>query len=60
MPEGKIAARISEVIFQTGLEAKRDALVHGLSRGMKQRLGIARAIIHEPKVLLLDEPASGP
>lgn len=59
MPEGKIAARISEVIFQTGLDAKRDALVRGLSRGMKQRLGIARAIIHEPKVLLLDEPASG-
>ena len=59
MPEAEIAGRITQVIFQTGLEAKRDALVRGLSRGMKQRLGIARAIIHDPKVLLLDEPASG-
>jgi ABC-2 type transport system ATP-binding protein len=55
----EIESRITEVIFQTGLEVKRDALIRGLSRGMKQRLGIARAIIHQPSVLLLDEPASG-
>jgi ABC-2 type transport system ATP-binding protein len=59
MPEGEIASRITEVIVQTGLEIKRDVLIRGLSRGMKQRLGIARAIIHRPRVLLLDEPASG-
>lgn len=59
MPEAEIPARIDEVIRQVDLEVKRDAMIKGLSRGMKQRLGIARGIIHKPKVLLLDEPASG-
>ncbi len=59
MPEPDIPARIDEVIRQAELEVKRDAMIKGLSRGMKQRLGIARAIIHKPRVLLLDEPASG-
>jgi ABC-2 type transport system ATP-binding protein len=54
-----IPARVDEVINEIGLEVKRDSMVHGLSRGMKQRLGIGRAVIHRPKVLLLDEPASG-
>ena len=57
--ESRIPARITEGIAQVSLEVKRDAMIRGLSRGMKQRLGIARAIIHQPKVLLLDEPASG-
>jgi len=59
MPESEIPARVSEVIAQAGLEVKRDGMIRGLSRGMKQRLGIARAMIHRPKVLVLDEPASG-
>lgn len=59
MDAAAIAARITQVIGLMGLESKRDAFIHGLSRGMKQRLGIARAILHDPPVLVLDEPASG-
>ena len=49
LPPAKIPARVREVIAQMGLETKYDASVAGLSRGMKQRLGIARAIIHDPR-----------
>jgi len=51
--------RVREVIGLMGLETKFDAMVGSLSRGMKQRLGIARAIVHDPPLLVLDEPASG-
>jgi ABC-2 type transport system ATP-binding protein len=48
---------VNDVLELTDLAYKRDAPVDGLSRGMKQRLSIARVLVHDPKLLLLDEPA---
>ncbi len=48
-----------QVLELVDLGYKRDALVTSLSRGMTQRLGLARVLLHDPQVLLLDEPASG-
>ena len=59
MPVHEIPSRIKEVIRLVGLEVKEHEFTKGLSRGMRQRLGLARAILHRPKLLLLDEPASG-
>ena len=59
MPASQIPARITEVIRLVGLEIKEHEFIKGLSRGMRQRLGLARSILHRPKLLLLDEPASG-
>jgi ABC-2 type transport system ATP-binding protein len=50
---------VGDVLSLTDLSYKQDALVDSLSRGMKQRLSIARVLLHDPRLLLLDEPASG-
>ncbi|MEM1166528.1 MAG: ABC transporter ATP-binding protein [Planctomycetota bacterium] len=50
---------VGEVLELTDLGYKSEAEVNSLSRGMQQRLSIARVLLHDPKVLLMDEPASG-
>jgi len=50
---------VNDVLELVGLTEKRGAIIGALSRGMQQRLGLARVLIHDPAVLLLDEPASG-
>jgi ABC-2 type transport system ATP-binding protein len=50
---------VGDVLELVGLSEKKGALIGALSRGMQQRLGLARVLIHDPQVLMLDEPASG-
>ena len=59
IPRKKRAKRIDEVMETTGASYMRDLFVESLSHGMKQRVGIARTLLHDPAVLILDEPANG-
>ncbi len=56
---GKRRKVCEDALELVGLTYKRDAMATSLSRGMNQRLGLARVLLHDPQVLLLDEPASG-
>ncbi|TWT77672.1 putative ABC transporter ATP-binding protein YbhF [Posidoniimonas polymericola] len=59
IPRANRKAVISDVLELLDLTHKRDDYVNGLSRGMKQRLCLAKTLVHDPPVLILDEPASG-
>lgn len=59
VPPAKRKSLIADLLELVNLSNKADAYVDTLSRGMKQRLGLARCLVHSPEVLILDEPASG-
>ncbi len=59
IPKSRRKAVIGDVLELLDLTHKRDDYVNGLSRGMKQRLCLAKTLVHDPPVLILDEPASG-
>jgi len=59
VPRSRRKAVLSDVLELLDLTHKRDDFVNGLSRGMKQRLCLAKTLVHDPPVLILDEPSSG-
>jgi len=59
VPAEKRAQRVSDALAKTNIGDKRDELIKRLSRGYKQRVGLAQAVVHDPDVIILDEPTVG-
>jgi ABC-2 type transport system ATP-binding protein len=59
VPKSKLKAAVNQAVEKTGLTQVRRRIIGNLSKGYQQRVGLAQALVHEPKVLILDEPTVG-